>query len=233
MLLDLNASREIDVCALSILSCKRVVVVPTGRVFCQVGDSFLTVSVVHCLCSLTFAISSQIIVFLLVRFTVSSHTKWFSPEDGWFSRNSGCQDVAVPPQIRVWGSFCFCCYSPPFSSLAIIFGRVFSIVVPEQFCRCSFFVVVLVNLTAASYPATLTSSLISDFLSEFFIALSTGGCVVLRRAGVPLPASASSHLSSVSLRCCPESDQHKCLLARTHTTLVSPGRGRESDHHEC
>ncbi len=30
----------------------------------------------------------------------------FSPEGRWFSRNSGCQDVAVPPQIWVWGSFC-------------------------------------------------------------------------------------------------------------------------------
>ena len=31
----------------------------------------------------------------------------FSPEGRWVSRNSGCQDVAVLPQIWVWGSFWF------------------------------------------------------------------------------------------------------------------------------
>ena len=31
----------------------------------------------------------------------------FSPEGRWFSRNSGCQDVAVLPQIRVWVSLLF------------------------------------------------------------------------------------------------------------------------------
>ena len=31
----------------------------------------------------------------------------FSHEGRWFSRNSGCQDVAVLPQIWVWGSFWF------------------------------------------------------------------------------------------------------------------------------
>ena len=63
----------------------------------------------------------------------------FSPEGRWFSRNSGCRDVAVHPQIRVvWGSFCFCCYFSaalfPWRSLAI-FGRAFSIVVLVHFCR--------------------------------------------------------------------------------------------------
>ena len=62
----------------------------------------------------------------------------FSPEGRWFSRNSGCQDVAVLPQIWVWGLFCFCCYSLLhcflLRSLAI-FGRAFSIVVLVHFCR--------------------------------------------------------------------------------------------------
>jgi hypothetical protein len=62
----------------------------------------------------------------------------FSPEGRWFSRNSGCQDAAVLPQIWVWGLFCFCCYSLLhcflWRSLAI-FGRAFSIVVLVYFCR--------------------------------------------------------------------------------------------------
>jgi hypothetical protein len=38
----------------------------------------------------------------------------FSLEGRRFSLNSGCQDVTVPPQIRVWGSFCFLLLSSSF-----------------------------------------------------------------------------------------------------------------------
>ena len=47
--------------------------------------------------------------FSFLRFTVSfSQKRGFPLKAGrWFSRNSGFQDVAVLPQIWVWGSFCF------------------------------------------------------------------------------------------------------------------------------
>ena len=53
---------------------------------------------------LTIAVSSQFKFFLLARDTVSFPTdEHFSPDDRWFSLNSGCQDVVVPPPIRVRG----------------------------------------------------------------------------------------------------------------------------------
>ncbi len=57
---------------------------------------------------------------------------WFSREGRWLSLNSGCQDVTVPPQIRVWGSFCFCCYFfcyiVPLSIIGAFSGRICSVV---------------------------------------------------------------------------------------------------------
>ena len=58
----------------------------------------------------------------------------FSPEGRWFSRNSGCQDVAVLPQIWVWGSFWFlllflrCIVTVSLYNLWRFSGRVCSVV---------------------------------------------------------------------------------------------------------
>ena len=99
----------------------------------------------------------------------------FSPEGRWFSRNSGCQDVAVHPQIRVvWGSFCFCCYfSAALFPLAII-GDFRSGIVhcgASAFLPLQSTVVVIAILTTATYPTTFPSSLRSScsFLRLIFL----------------------------------------------------------------
>jgi hypothetical protein len=63
----------------------------------------------------------------------------FPPEARWFSRNSGCQDVTVLPQIWVWGSFWFLllflrCIVTVFLCVHWRFsGRVCSVVVASVF----------------------------------------------------------------------------------------------------
>jgi hypothetical protein len=116
-------------------------------------SAFLTPDVLPLPCFLSAFIS-------FLRFTVffSQKRRRFSPEGRWFSRNSGCQDVTVHPQIRVvWGSFCFCCYfSAALFPLAIIgdfrsgiFHCGASVFFPLQST-----VVVLAIFTDATYPTT-------------------------------------------------------------------------------
>ena len=82
----------------------------------------------------------------------------FSPAGRWFSRNSGCQDVAVHPQIRVVLGFVlflllFLCYCFLWRPLAIFRSGIFH-------CGASAFlplqstVVVLAIFSAATYPTT-------------------------------------------------------------------------------
>ena len=83
----------------------------------------------------------------------------FSPEDRWFSRNSGCQDVTVLPQIWVWGSFCFCCYfSAALSQCSFAFIGDFLVgyvpLLALVFLPLQSTVVVLVILTSTIYPTT-------------------------------------------------------------------------------
>jgi hypothetical protein len=76
----------------------------------------------------------------------------FSPEGRWFSRNSGCQDVAVPPQNTGVGVRCVSLLSSLHFSWAFLVG--FVPLLALVFLPLQSTVVVLVILTAAIYPTT-------------------------------------------------------------------------------
>ena len=83
----------------------------------------------------------------------------FSPEGRWFSRNSGCQDVAVLLKYGCGVRFGFCCYfSAALSQCSfVIIGDFLVGYVPLLslvFLPLQFPVVVLVIFTAATYPTT-------------------------------------------------------------------------------
>ena len=76
----------------------------------------------------------------------------FSPVGRWFSRNSGCQDVAVPPQNTGVGVRCVSLLSSLHFSWAFLVGYVPLLAL--VFLPLQFPVVVLVIFTAATYPTT-------------------------------------------------------------------------------
>ena len=83
----------------------------------------------------------------------------FSPEGRWFSRNSGCQDVAVLLKYGCGVRFGFCCYfSAELSQCSFtIIGDFLVGYVPLLalvFLPLQFPVVVLVIFTGATYPTT-------------------------------------------------------------------------------
>ena len=146
--------------------------------------------------------------------------------------------MAVHPQIRVVLGFVlflllFLCCIVSFGDHWRFFGRVLSIVVLVHLYRCSsyrcgarnshrcilpdhvvvsLFFAALASLATFPFPlCTPDISLrISIFLSEFLA--SNRGAIVLRRAGVPLPAPVSSYLlrSLCFSRRTRNSDKYEC-----------------------
>ena len=96
----------------------------------------------------------------LLRSMVSFPTdERFSPVGRWFSRNSGCQDVAVLLKYGCGVRFGFCCYFSAALSLCsfAIIGDFLVGYVPLLalvFLSLQFPVVVFVIFTAATYPTT-------------------------------------------------------------------------------
>ena len=110
---------------------------------------------------------SLIVLFVLSSFHGIFLTEArFCPEGRRFSRNCGCQDVAVPPQIRVWARvlFVFVVISPLLWRSLAIFGRVLSIVVLVYFYRCSFYRCGARNFHRCILPGHIVASL-------FFVSL--------------------------------------------------------------
>jgi hypothetical protein len=72
------------------------------------GELFLTPDVYHCSVLSNLHISShKWSLFVPSSFRGIFLTEaWFSPEGRWFSRNSGCQDLTVPPQNTGVGVRC-------------------------------------------------------------------------------------------------------------------------------
>ena len=105
----------------------------------------------------TIALSSLIVLLLSSFHGVFLTEAWFSPEDRWFSRNSGCQDVAVPPQNTGVGfRFVFVVISLATFPLAIIgdFLVGYFPLLAVVFLPLQSTVVVFVILTATIYPTT-------------------------------------------------------------------------------
>ena len=108
----------------------------------------------------------------LLRSMVSFPTdERFSPVGRWFSRNSGCQDVAVLLKYGCGVRFGFCCYfSVALSQCSFaIFGDFLVGYVPLLalvFLPLQFPVVVLVIFTAATYPTTSLRRLVFALFSS-------------------------------------------------------------------
>ncbi len=98
--------------------------------------------------------------FSFLRSMVSFPTdERFSPVGRWFSRNSGCQDVAVLLKYGCGVRFCFCCYFSAalsqcsFTIIGVFLVRYVPLLV-LVFLPLQFPVVVLVIFTVATYPTT-------------------------------------------------------------------------------